>query len=129
MKKLQNGEIDLMSSLSYTDERAKTMLFSDLPMGEEKYYLYADLANSDISVSDISSLNGQSIAMMENSVQTTQFYDWEKKYNIKTKHVFVNSMDSCNGNVCKIMNPGRNFYRDVYLGKYRSVCCIYNRWI
>ena len=44
-----------MSSLSYTDERAKTMLFSDLPMGEEKYYLYADLANSDISASDISS--------------------------------------------------------------------------
>lgn len=94
LKKLQNGEIDLMSSLSYTDERAKTMLFSDLPMGEEKYYLYADLANSDISASDISSLNGQSIAMMENSVQTTQFYDWEKKYNVKTKHVFVNSMDS-----------------------------------
>ena len=93
LKKLQDGEIDLMSSLSYTDERAKTMLFSDLPMGEEKYYLYADLANSDISASDISSLNGQSIAMMENSVQTTQFYDWEKKYNVKTKHVFVNSMD------------------------------------
>ena len=93
LKKLQNGEIDLMSSLSYTDERAKTMLFSDLPMGEEKYYLYADLANSDISASDISSLNGQSIAMMENSVQTTQFYDWEKKYNVKTKHVFVNNMD------------------------------------
>lgn len=94
LKKLQNGEIDLMSSLSYTDERAKTMLFSDLPMGEEKYYLYADLANSDISASDISSLNGQSIAMMENSVQATQFYDWEKKNNVKTKHVFVSSMDS-----------------------------------
>lgn len=44
LKKQQNSEIDLMSSLSYTDERAKTMLFSDLPMGEEKYYLYADLA-------------------------------------------------------------------------------------
>lgn len=94
LEKLQNDEIDLMSSLSYTDERAKTMLFSDLPMGEEKYYLYADLANSDISASDISSLNGQSIAMMENSVQATQFYDWEEKYHIKTKHVFVNSIDS-----------------------------------
>ena len=93
LKKLQDGEIDLMGALSYTDERAKTMLFSDLPMGEEKYYLYADLANSDISASDITSLNGQSIAMMENSVQTTQFSDWEKKYNVKTTHVFVNSMD------------------------------------
>ena len=92
-KKLQNGEIDLMSALSYTDERAETMLFSDQPMGEEKYYLYADLANSDISVSDLSTLNGKSIAMLENSVQTTQFCEWEKKYNVKTNHVFVDSID------------------------------------
>ena len=93
MEKLQNGEIDLMSALSYTDERAETMLFSDEPMGEEKYYLYADLANSDISASDLSTLNGKSIAMMEQSVQTTQFCEWEERYNIQTKHVFVDSID------------------------------------
>ena len=92
-EKLQNGEIDLMSALSYTDERAETMLFSDQPMGEEKYYLYVDFANSDISASDISTLNGKSVAMLKNSVQTTQFYEWEKKYNIKTNHVFVDSID------------------------------------
>lgn len=90
---LQRGEIDLMSALSYTDERAKTMLFSDQPMGEEKYYLYADLANTDISAADLSTLNGKSIAMMEQSVQTTQFCEWEKRYNVKTKHVFVDSID------------------------------------
>ena len=33
---LQEGKIDLMAAISYTDERAKTMLFSDIPMGEEK---------------------------------------------------------------------------------------------
>lgn len=43
VKKLQDGEIDLMSALSYTDERAETMLFSDQPMGKEKYYLYVIL--------------------------------------------------------------------------------------
>ena len=36
LEMLQNGEIDLMAALSYTDERSQTMLFSDLPMGEEK---------------------------------------------------------------------------------------------
>ena len=92
-QKLQNGEIDMMSALSYTDERAETMLFSDQPMGEEKYYLYADLTNSDISASDLSTLNGKSIGMMEGSVQTTQFSEWEKKYNVKTNHVFVDSID------------------------------------
>ena len=90
---LQNGEIDLMGALSYTDERAETMLFSDLPMGEEKYYLYADLTNTDISASDLSTLNGKPIAMMEKSVQTTQFCEWEEKHNVKTKHVFVDSID------------------------------------
>lgn len=40
---LEAGEIDLMAALSYTDERAEKMLFSELPMGQEKYYLYADL--------------------------------------------------------------------------------------
>ncbi len=32
-----------MSAISYTDERAETMLFSDQPMGKEKYYLYVIL--------------------------------------------------------------------------------------
>lgn len=36
VEKLQNGEIDLMAALSYTDERAETMLFSDLPHGKRK---------------------------------------------------------------------------------------------
>ena len=33
--KLENGEIDIMGDISYTDERAQKMLFSDEPMGEE----------------------------------------------------------------------------------------------
>ena len=93
VEKLKNGEIDLMSALSYTDERAETMLFSDQPMGEERYYLYADLENTDISPADLSTLDGKSIAMMEQSVQTTQFCEWEEKYNVQTKHVFVDSID------------------------------------
>ena len=101
VEKLQKGEIDLMGALSYTDERAKTMLFSDQPMGEEKYYLYVDLANTDISVSDLSTLNGKPVAMMEKSVQTTQFCEWEKKYNVKTKHIFVDSIDQAKELIAK----------------------------
>ena len=29
----------LMGTLSYTDERAENMLFSELPMGEEKFLI------------------------------------------------------------------------------------------
>ena len=36
--KLENGEIDIMGDISYTDERAQKMLFSDEPMGEENTF-------------------------------------------------------------------------------------------
>lgn len=61
MEMLQNGEIDLMGDVSYTPERAEGMLFSELPMGKEKYYLYADLENTGISESNI-----QIVAMTAN---------------------------------------------------------------
>lgn len=93
LDKLQNGEIDMMAALSYTGDRAKKMLFSELPMGEEKYYLYADLAHTDISASDLSSLNGKRIVVMEKSVQATQFAAWEKKHKVKTKHKNIDSFE------------------------------------
>lgn len=93
LEMLANGEIDLMAPLSYTEERAQTMLFSELPMGEEKYYLYADLVHTDISASDLSTLNGKRIVMLKNSVQATQFYEWEEKYHVKTQHVYLESFE------------------------------------
>ena len=33
-EKLKNGEIDIMGGISYTEDRAEEMLFSDEPMGE-----------------------------------------------------------------------------------------------
>ena len=35
---LIKGDIDLMSDVSYTAERAEKMLFPELPMGAEEYY-------------------------------------------------------------------------------------------
>ena len=91
--KLEDGEIDLMASLSYTDERAENMLFSELPMGEEKYYLYADLTKGDISASDLSSLNGRRIIVMAASVQEEQFSQWEESQNIQTQHIDIENME------------------------------------
>ena len=93
LQMLQNGEIDLIAALSYTDDRAQTMLFSDLPMGHEKYYLYADLSNKEISPSNLATLNGKRIVVMEDSVQATQFYDWEAQHNIQTQHINIDSFE------------------------------------
>lgn len=90
---LENGRIDIMSAISYTDERAEHMLFSERPMGVERYYLYVNLADSGISPTKLSSLNGKRIAVMEKTVQYTQYCDWEKQHNITTIHVPVDSID------------------------------------
>ena len=88
---LQKGEIDLMAGVSYAEGRAQTMLFSDLPMGEEKYYLYANLATADISVSDLTTLNGKRIGMLSESIPTTQFCEWEARHGLHTEHVTITS--------------------------------------
>lgn len=93
LEKLQNGEIDLMSTLSYTEERAENMLFSELPMGKEKYYLYADLVHTDISASDLSTLDGKRVDLMKESVISTQFYEWEEKNNLKLQPVFSETFE------------------------------------
>ena len=38
LQMLERGEIDLLSDVSYKEERAPHMLYSALPMGEEEYY-------------------------------------------------------------------------------------------
>ena len=83
----------MFSGVSYTEERAESMLFSDLPMGEEKYYLYADLVNTDITASDLTTLNGKRIGLLEGSVQATQFYAWEEEDGVQLEDVYVTSFE------------------------------------
>ena len=86
-EKLKNGEIDIMGDISYTEDRAEEMLFSDEPMGEEKYYLYADFSRTDISASNFKTLNGKKIGvLMETEEMLTE---WEEKHGIKTEHVNI----------------------------------------
>ena len=94
LQMVQTGTIDIMSGVSYTPERAQTMLFSELPMGTEKYYLYVDLQHTDILASDLQTLNGRRICLLEGSIQATEFYKWEREHNLQTQHVFVNSFEA-----------------------------------
>ena len=87
LKMMEKGELDLMSGVSYTDERAESMLFSELPMGEERYYLYADLVNTDISASDLKSLNGKRVGLLAGSIHETQFYAWEAEHDLHLTYV------------------------------------------
>lgn len=90
-EKLKNGEIDIMGGISYTEDRAEEMLFSDEPMGEEKYYLYADLSRADISASDYKTLNGKKIGVLMGTEPEVMLTEWEEKYDLKTQHVNISN--------------------------------------
>ena len=88
-EKLKNGEIDIMGDISCTEDRAEEMLFSDEPMGEEKYYLYTDLSRTDISASNFKTLNGKKIGVLMGTEPEVMLTEWEEKYGLKTQHVNI----------------------------------------
>ena len=90
-EKLKNGEIDIMGGISYTEDRTQEMLFSDEPMGVEKYYLYADLSRADISASDFKTLNGKKIGVLMGTEPEVMLAEWEEKYGLKTEHVNISN--------------------------------------
>ena len=106
---LIDGEIDLMSDVSYTEERAKTMLYPDLPMGAEQYYLFIDKDNKEISPDDFSTLNGKRVGANKGSVQIDYFKDWEKVRGVQAEIVeLTNTVEDA-------LNMLQNGEIDVYL--------------
>ena len=91
--KLEKGEIDIMGGISYTDERAQKMLFSDEAMGEEKYILYADLSNIDNGTSDFKFMDGKRIGVLIGTEPEIMLTEWENKNGIQTEHVNVYNND------------------------------------
>ena len=97
--KLQNGEIDLLGGISYTPERAENMLFSDSLMVEERYYIYADTADTEVSASDLNSFEGKTIGVLKNSIPEDVLTEWEKKNNLHTQHIDVSTDESVLSNL------------------------------
>ena len=84
---LENGEIDILTDVSYTEERAEKILYPTIPMGQEMYYIYIDADNTEIMFDDLSTLNGKTVGVMSDSVQLGLFLDWEEQRGITTEVV------------------------------------------
>ena len=93
MNMLRSGEIDLMGGISYAEERSTSMLFSELPMGEDRYYLYVNPSDTDISASDLTTLNGKRIGVLPDTLSARRFCEWEKSHGVDTQQVDITSTD------------------------------------
>lgn len=63
LQKLVDGEIDLLSDVSFTPDRAEKILYSSLPMGAEEYYIFTVPDNTEILPEDPRTLDGKRIGV------------------------------------------------------------------
>ena len=110
---LENGEIDILGGISYTAERAKDMLFSDMPMGEEKYYIYTDSSNMDLTAADLSSFEGKSIGVLKDHIPEEVLDKWEARYGLHTKHINISATE-------EIMDKLKNHEIDCFVSVEES---------
>ena len=85
MQMLIDGKIDLMSDVSYTDERAEIMMFSSLPMGAEEYYIFISPDNEEINKDDLSTFNGKKVGANKGSVQADFFRKWAEANGVQAE--------------------------------------------
>ena len=110
LTKLQNGEIDLLSDVSYVESRKEHMFFSSLPMGTEDYYLFVLSNREDYTHGDYTFFNGKKIAVNQGSVQIQYFNEWANKNDIDAELVEVTSTEQ------ETINDLQNGTYDAYLG-------------
>ena len=81
---LENGEIDILTDVSYTEERAEKILYPTIPMGQEIYYVYTDSDNTEIQFDDLTTLNGKRVGVTADSIQLSIYLDWEAQRGLTT---------------------------------------------
>ncbi len=82
LEKLIAGELDLLSDVSYTAERAEKILYSAEAMGAEGYHVFIAPDNTEIRPDDFSTLNGKRVGVNKNSIQERLFLEWAESHDI-----------------------------------------------
>lgn len=91
---LMDGELDLMSDVSYTPERAERMLFPTLAMGAEEYYIFVSPDNEEIRQDDPHTLDGKRIGVNKGSIQVGFFREWAEQNGVQAELIELTGEDS-----------------------------------
>jgi PAS domain S-box-containing protein len=84
LTRLQNGEIDLLVSASYSDERAKSMDFSRDAVATDWGVVYKSAGSKIESITDLS---GGRISVIRNGIYTGHFKRLSEQFDIKMQFV------------------------------------------
>ena len=81
------GDLDILSDVSYTPERAEKILYSSEAMGSEGYHVFIAPGNTEIRPDDFSTLNGKRVGVNKNSIQERLFIEWAESHGVTAEIV------------------------------------------
>lgn len=93
MQMMLDGEIDMFSNLSYTEDRAQKVNYSSIPMGTEAYYVFVSPDNTEITSEDYMTLNGKRVGVTRGSFQKDAFLSWASDHGIEVELVEMSCTD------------------------------------
>ncbi len=104
LEMLKKGEIDLLSDVSYAEERTESILYASMPMGSEVYYVFVRPGNPEIDADNVSSLKGKRIGVDKDSVQKKLFQDWAEMYGLQME---LQDVSEGQDEVLKMLQDGK----------------------
>ncbi|MBR2929298.1 MAG: EAL domain-containing protein [Oscillospiraceae bacterium] len=92
LKKLRNGDIDLICTAHYTDTRAEEFLYSRIPLGYETTILYTT-EKSDISYQNYDAMQGSTVGLLAESYSAADFIRYAEEEQISYEGIYFNRED------------------------------------
>jgi signal transduction histidine kinase/BarA-like signal transduction histidine kinase len=87
LKALETGQIDIMPSLFYSEERAQSLLLSSADMGSVYVTIVVPPSNTDITYNDYAALEGKKVGILEDSVDGAKYQEWAQEQGLSTEVV------------------------------------------
>ncbi|MCI1722837.1 MAG: transporter substrate-binding domain-containing protein [Lachnospiraceae bacterium] len=90
---LEKGEIDLLPSLFYTEERANTLLLSDYDMGSVYVTIIVPQKNTSIAYNDYAALEGKKVGILSDSVDGEKYRGWAEEQGLHTEIISMSTTE------------------------------------
>ncbi len=88
LEMLRNGEVDIVTSVSRTPERAEEFLFSDQSIGVNSTILTVKAGNQEIVEEDYSTYDGITVGMLEGNSKNANFERFAQEHGFSFRPVY-----------------------------------------
>ena len=92
---LQNGQIDLLAGVAYTDERSEEVLFPASEMLKETFYIYKDCDDPTMQEGDIASYAGKRIGVERDDKMLPCLTAWMQENHVQAEVVPFDNTEDC----------------------------------